>query len=275
MLPNVPYFPIAYYGVLRAGGVVVPMNPLLKGREVKFYLEDPGRQGADRLARLRGARDQGRGGGRSGAASWSSPGEFEKLLGEAEADHGMAERDGDDTAVILYTSGTTGKPKGAELTHSNLYKNCTVAADHLGEISKDDKLLGALPLFHSFGQTCTLNGAIHAQAMVSMIPRFDPEKALEIIERDKITLFQGVPTMYNGMLHACEQGRRGHLHAARVHVRWLGHAGGGDARRSRSSSAARCWRATACRRPRRWPRSTIPTRRTSRARSAPRSRASR
>ena len=83
-----------------------------------------------------------------------------------------------------------------------MYKNCTVAADHLGEVTKDDKLLGALPLFHSFGQTCTLNAGVHAQAMISMIPRFDPEKALEIIERDGITVFQGVPTMYNAMLHA-------------------------------------------------------------------------
>ena len=103
----------------------------------------------------------------------------------------LEDRDPDDTAVILYTSGTTGQPKGAELTHSNMYKNCTVAADHLGEISKEDKLLGALPLFHSFGQTCTLNGAVHAQAMISMIPRFDPEKALEIIERDDITAVPG------------------------------------------------------------------------------------
>jgi long-chain acyl-CoA synthetase len=112
-------------------------------------------------------------------------------------------RDGSDTAVILYTSGTTGKPKGAELTHSNLLTNCTVAADELGEITDDDRLLGALPLFHSFGQTCTLNAGIHGRAMISMIPRFDPDKALEIIARDEITLFQGVPTMYNAML-ACE-----------------------------------------------------------------------
>ena len=202
MLPNVPYFPVVYYGVLRAGGVVVPMNPLLKGREVKYYLEDPGAKllvawGDFEEPATKGAEDAGV------ECILVKPGEFEKLLGEVEEPaHVLEDRDPDDTAVILYTSGTTGQPKGAELTHSNMYKNCTVAADHLGEISKEDKLLGALPLFHSFGQTCTLNGAVHAQAMVSMIPRFDPEKALEIIERDGITLFQGVPTMYNGMLHA-------------------------------------------------------------------------
>jgi len=199
MLPNVPYFPIAYYGVLRAGGVVVPMNVLLKGREVGFYLEDPGAKlviawGDFAEAAEKGAEDAG------SECILVKPGEFEELLGAAEPDHDMADRDGQDTAVILYTSGTTGKPKGAELTHDNLFKNCTVAASTLGEFTEDDKLLGALPLFHSFGQTCTLNAANANRAMISMIPRFDPDKALEIIERDGITIFQGVPTMYNAML---------------------------------------------------------------------------
>jgi long-chain acyl-CoA synthetase len=202
MLPNVPYFPIAYYGVLRAGAIVVPMNVLLKGREVGFYLKDPGAEfmiawGDFAEAAEEGAEDAG------AECILVEPGEFEKLLAETEPDRDMADRDGEDTAVILYTSGTTGKPKGAELTHSNLLTNCTVAADELGEITDDDRLLGALPLFHSFGQTCTLNAGIHGRAMISMIPRFDPDKALEIIARDEITLFQGVPTMYNAML-ACE-----------------------------------------------------------------------
>ena len=199
MLPNVPYFPIAYYGVLRAGGVVVPMNVLLKGREVGFYLEDPGAKvmiawGDFAEAAEKGAEDAG------AECILVKPGEFEKLLADQEPDHDMADRDGEDTAVILYTSGTTGKPKGAELTHSNLLRNCTVAGEELGEITDEDRLLGALPLFHSFGQTCTLNAGIQGRAMISMIPRFDPDKALEIIARDRITLFQGVPTMYNAML---------------------------------------------------------------------------
>src|SRR5918995_417237 len=182
MMPNVPYFPAIYFGILRAGGVVVPMNVLLKGREVGFYLEDPGAKiviawGDFAEAAEKGAADAG------AECILVKPGEFEQLLGEAEPDHDLADRDEQDTAVILYTSGTTGKPKGAELTHANLFKNCTVAASTLGEITEDDKLLGALPLFHSFGQTCTLNAGIANRAMISMIPRFDPDKALEIIER--------------------------------------------------------------------------------------------
>jgi long-chain acyl-CoA synthetase len=199
MLPNVPYFPVAYYAVLQLGGVVVPMNVLLKGREVQFYLED---SGAKVLIAWSDFEEAAKAGAEAAGAEYIpvKPGEFEKLLGEAEADHDLADRDGNDTAVVLYTSGTTGKPKGAELTHDNLYKNATVCATTLVEISDDDRLLGALPLFHSFGQTCCLNAAVVNTAMISLIPRFDPEKALEIIERDRITIFEGVPTMYNAML---------------------------------------------------------------------------
>jgi long-chain acyl-CoA synthetase len=201
MLPNVPYFPAIYYAILRAGGVVVPMNVLLKAREVKFYLGD---SGAKLLfawhdfaeAAVAGAEEAG------AECILVKPGEFEQLVMEHEPDPVMADRGADDTAVILYTSGTTGTPKGAELTHSNLRRNCTVTQTTLGEFSHEDVLLGALPLFHSFGQTCTMNSAVAIGACVTMLPRFDPEKALEIIERDGVTVFQGVPTMYNAMLHA-------------------------------------------------------------------------
>jgi long-chain acyl-CoA synthetase len=102
--------------------------------------------------------------------------------------------------VILYTSGTTGQPKGAELTHDNLASNAQVSRD-LFEITEGMVMLGALPLFHTFGQTCCMNVSISAGATLSLIPRFDPDKALEIIQRDKVTIFEGVPTMYGAMLH--------------------------------------------------------------------------
>src|SRR5918994_4477634 len=201
MLPNVAYFPAIYYGILRAGGVVVPMNVLLKGREVAFYLEDPGARivfawGDFAEAAEAGAETAG------AEVILVKPGEFEKLLAEQGPDRGVAERTADDTAVILYTSGTTGKPKGAELTHANLYRNCSSVGDKLGELTKEDVLLGALPLFHSLGQTCTMNAAVCVGATVTMLPRFDTDKALEILGRDTVTIFQGVPTMYNAMLHS-------------------------------------------------------------------------
>jgi len=199
MLPNVPYFPVAYFGVLRLGATVVPMNVLLKGREVEYYLEDSGAKAV--IAWHDFAEDAEI--GASGAGTEVivvQPGEFEQLLAGAEPDHGLAERDESDTAVILYTSGTTGSPKGAELTHANLLTNTKVNVETLIQITEDDRLLGALPLFHSFGQTCTMNSAVYAGAMVSLIPRFDPVKALEMLQRDEITVFLGVPTMYNAML---------------------------------------------------------------------------
>jgi len=201
MMPNVPYFPAIYYAILRAGGAVVPMNVLLKAREVEFYVSDPGVTLVFAWHDFAEAAEQG---GSAGGADvlLVKPGEFEQLVGGYSTEHELVDRAPDDTAVILYTSGTTGKPKGAELTHANLLRNCRTAAGTLGRFTEEDVLLGALPLFHSFGQTCTMNCAVSSGATVTMLPRFDPEKALEIIERDRVTVFQGVPTMYNAMLHA-------------------------------------------------------------------------
>jgi long-chain acyl-CoA synthetase len=200
MLPNVPYFALAYYGVLRAGGVVVPMNVLLKGREVSFYLEDPGAKLVLAWQDFADAANQGA--EEAGAEVIPvAPGEFEKLVAEHEPDTEVADVDDDDTAVILYTSGTTGKPKGAELTHANLTENVRVTAETLAQVDENDVILGALPLFHSFGQTCGLNTAVFKGACLTLVPRFDPAKALEIIQRDKVTIFEGVPTMYTAMLH--------------------------------------------------------------------------
>jgi len=206
MLPNVPYFPVAYYGVLRLGAVVVPMNVLLTGREARYYLEDPA---ASALIAWHGFEEAARAGagGLDLATHIVAPGEFERELAAAEPRREIAERDAEDTAVILYTSGTTGSPKGAELTHANMLGNCQTVTESVIVVGEDDRLLGALPLFHSFGQTCTMNVAVNAGATVSLIPRFDPVKALEILERDRITIFEGVPTMYNALLAVPDHGR--------------------------------------------------------------------
>jgi long-chain acyl-CoA synthetase len=204
MLPNVPEFPIAYYGVLRAGATVVPMNVLLKRREVAFYLED---SGAKLLLAWHGFAAEAREGTDDAGAEplEVEPASFAALLAEHEPAQGLAERAEDDTAVILYTSGTTGKPKGAELTHLNLFRNADVSSRTTCEIGASDVVLGALPLFHSFGQTVAMNASLKVGACLTLVPKFDPGEALATMQRDRVTHFYGVPTMFGALLHHPER----------------------------------------------------------------------
>jgi long-chain acyl-CoA synthetase len=199
MLPNVPYFPVVYYGVLRAGGIVVPMNVLLKKREVAYYLSD---SGAKLLFAWHAFAEDAQAGAEQAGAECLlvEPGEFEQQVGAATPDSGVADTSDEDTAVLLYTSGTTGQPKGAELTHANLTLNARGSAE-LFDLGSEGIMLGALPLFHSFGQTCGMNATISDGGTLTLLPRFEPAKALEIIQRDRVNVFQGVPTMYGAMLH--------------------------------------------------------------------------
>jgi long-chain acyl-CoA synthetase len=200
MLPNVIEFAVAYYGVLRAGGVVVPMNPLLKAREVAYYLRD---SGAGLAFVWQGCADEGQAGAKQAEsdAIVVDPATFaDVVLAAAEPAAHVVERRADDIAVILYTSGTTGQPKGAELTHANLARNAEVVATDLLRLTADDVIFGGLPLFHSFGQTCTLNAAVAAGACLTLLPRFDPTLALQILAGHRATVFAGVPTMYGALL---------------------------------------------------------------------------
>jgi long-chain acyl-CoA synthetase len=204
MLPNVLEFPIAYYGVLRAGGVVVPMNVLLKQREIAFYLED---SGSKLLLAWHGFAEEARAGAAETGAELTEvePSGFGAMLEEREPAPGLAETAEDDTAVILYTSGTTGKPKGAELTHANLMRNADVSSRTTCEIGAGDIVLGALPLFHSFGQTVAMNASLSVGACLTLVPKFDPGEALGTMQRDRVTHFYGVPTMFGALLHHPER----------------------------------------------------------------------
>jgi long-chain acyl-CoA synthetase len=175
------------------------MNVLLKGREVAFYCSDP--ECRVLFAWHGFAEDAREGAARAGTeVVLVEPGPFERLVAAASPLETVAERSAEDTAVILYTSGTTGTPKGAELTHDNLRRNAD-ASRGLFDTGPADVVLGALPLFHSFGQTCGLNATIAAGGTLTLLPRFDPGRALEIMQRDRVTIFEGVPTMYTAMLH--------------------------------------------------------------------------
>jgi long-chain acyl-CoA synthetase len=200
MLPNVPQFPVAYFGALRAGAVVVPLNPMLKAREVAYHLSD---SGAGILLAWHEAADAAHAGAEEAGADCVliEPGSLEELAGLCEPVAANVARAGDDTAIVLYTSGTTGTPKGAQLTHANLIRNHEVSSALFG-LDATAVTLGALPFFHAFGQTCALNATLAAGGTLTLLPRFDAAKALEIVARDGVTVFEGVPTMLSALLHA-------------------------------------------------------------------------
>ncbi len=218
--PNLPYFPIVYYGILKAGATVVPLNVLLKGREVAYHLADSDAkayfcfQGTEELPI-----------GRAGFEGFeategcehffmitvdpaaASPIEGTETLGQAMAGQpptfDTVAVDDDDTAVILYTSGTTGQPKGAELRHRNMHSNAVAGKDLFGaDADRPDTYLCVLPLFHSFGQTVIQNGGFAYGGTVVMLPRFEADAALKTMAKEGVTFFAGVPTMYWGLLGA-------------------------------------------------------------------------
>ncbi|PSR67780.1 long-chain-fatty-acid--CoA ligase [Nocardia sp. MDA0666] len=220
--PNLPDFAAVYFGILKAGAVVVPLNILLRPAEIAYHLKDSGAAvyicfegtadlptgefGVDAFARVSGCREMFVITTDSAAAS-RYPGieTLDRALASQPTTFDTAVRRPDDTAVILYTSGTTGKPKGAELTHANMVLNA-LTATRLFDSAPDrpDTHLVTLPLFHSFGQTIDMNAGLATGATLVMMPRFDAAAALRLMADEHITFFAGVPTMYWSLLHAID-----------------------------------------------------------------------
>lgn len=210
-LPNLPQFVIAYFGILKAGCIAVPMNVLLTAPEVTFQLGDS--QARALIAWAGTAEVAARATAAAGVDHLylvATPGTPDTDVGEPlEALYGLADpaspapfeqTDPGDTAVIIYTSGTTGTPKGAELTHFQLLMNADTPGRVFG-IRDDDVVIVVLPLFHVFGLSSQLNVCMRFGATMSLVPRFDAAKVLEVIARDGVTIFEGVPTMYLALLH--------------------------------------------------------------------------
>ncbi|HEV8002184.1 MAG TPA: long-chain fatty acid--CoA ligase [Planctomycetaceae bacterium] len=217
MVPNVPGFTIAYFGVLYAGCVVVPLNTLLVANEVAFQLEDSEAralvvhsqtatvaiEGAQRVVGCRHIYTVGC----DTAAHPVGAKRLEEVIESGPAAD-LAQTAADDTAVVLYTSGTTGKPKGAELTHFGLYYNAQLVAervfsrwpDEISVLRPGDVALAALPLYHAFGQTNIQNALLYSGGAISYLLRFCPADASAAIARDRVTFFAGVPTMYIALL---------------------------------------------------------------------------
>jgi long-chain acyl-CoA synthetase len=214
-LPNIPQFVFAYFAILKAGLVMCPLNPLLKAPEVAFHLEDSDAKVLITFVMF--AEEAMKAVAQVGGVSTyvvEMPGGNDRPEGTHHFDElYFAEESGeieptnpDDTAVLLYTSGTTGRPKGAELTHVQLYMNCTVSGDLFG-FSDDDIGLAVLPMFHVFGLSTVLNVCVRYGGTVVLIPRFHADVVLDAIERHRCTVFTGVPTMYQELLRADTTGR--------------------------------------------------------------------
>ena len=219
--PNLPYFPIVYFGILKAGAVVVPLNILLKGREVAYHLDDSDAkahfcfEGTDELP----IGQEGHAGFKQADGcehffvitadpAAESPISGVATLYQAADDQSPVfdtlATDPTDTAVILYTSGTTGQPKGAELTHLNMTMNAMSTLQLHGKPETYDTHLLTLPLFHSFGQTVQMNGGFMMAATMVLLPRFEAKAALGLMQQHRITFFAGVPTMYWALLGALD-----------------------------------------------------------------------
>jgi len=214
---NLPYFPIIYFGILKAGAVVVPLSVLLKHDEVTYHLNN---SDAKAYFCFTGTADLPM--GKEGYSGFENapkcqhfimitpqPGDLSPIentqtlgafMAHQSADIDTEATNADDTAVIIYTSGTTGKPKGAELTHSNLMHNAILSAD-ICEAKKTDISLIVLPLFHIFAMTCLMNSGIYRGITQVLLPRFEASTALDLMEKHRVTIFAGVPTMYWALLN--------------------------------------------------------------------------
>ena len=205
-LPNLPQFVVAFHGALRAGCVVVPMNPQYKSREISHLLSDSGATTVVALAdvvpfveEVRDDTDVETVVTVGGEADTGTP--FREFLVE-DGDTSVAERADDDLAVQPYTSGTTGQPKGVQLTHHNLASNAEQSMEIIPDgIGPGDRQLGVLPLFHIYGMTVVMNATLFGGGAYYPLPAWDAEQALSLVEDAEITLMHGVPAMYNDVIN--------------------------------------------------------------------------
>ncbi|MEV0127825.1 long-chain fatty acid--CoA ligase [Dactylosporangium sp. NPDC050688] len=207
--PNVVDFPRAYYGILALGAVVVPVHLLLTAQEVAYTLRD---SDARLLVCHPAVAATGAAAAELAGVAAVAPAE----LAHAAPLRSYASRQPQDPAVVLYTSGTTGQPKGAVLTHLNLVMNATVNVFDANDARPTDVVLGCLPLFHTFGQTVGMNGTFRLGATLVMLARFTGEAALDLMVAEGVDVFHGVPTMYLALLEAAA--RRAELPRLRLCV---------------------------------------------------------
>jgi long-chain acyl-CoA synthetase len=204
-LPNLPQFVVAFHGTLRAGGVVVPMNPQYKAREIGHLLSDSEAKVVVTIPDLVPFVDEVRDETSvetvvTVGAETDTSTAFREFLGDPDFD--TVERDDDDVAVQPYTSGTTGQPKGVLLTHHNLASNAEMAASIIPDgIRPEDKQLGVLPLFHIYGMTVVMNATLFSGGAYYPLPSWDAQQAMDLVASEELTLMHGVPAMYNDVIN--------------------------------------------------------------------------
>jgi long-chain acyl-CoA synthetase len=191
VLPNVPQFTVAYFGCHYAGNPVVPLNVMLTADELAYHLDDA-EVAAVVTWNLFEPTVRAAAGDRTVIVANAGP------IAATPVEHAHA-TEADDTAVVLYTSGTTGRPKGAELTHANLLANAQVPQQLVG-LGPDTVALAALPLFHAFGMTVLHNAVLAVGGTIVLQPRFTPAGAAELIATHRVTFFGGVPTMFQALI---------------------------------------------------------------------------
>lgn len=209
LIPNVTDFARVYYAILSLGAIAVPIHALLKRHEIEYMLSDAEVKLMICAAPLLGEGAPGAQGAGASVITVLSPepGEhprLEELAAAATPIETYLPRNPLDIATILYTSGTTGKPKGALGTHLALVEQVNVILLNTLDIRVGDKIFGGLPLFHTFGQTVVLNAGLRAGAEILLMPKFSGEAALSLLIDEGVHIFVGVPTMYVGLLEAAK-----------------------------------------------------------------------
>ncbi|GAA3748193.1 long-chain acyl-CoA synthetase [Spinactinospora alkalitolerans] len=207
---NVADFVRCYYGVLAAGGTIVPVPPMLTPAEAAHLVSDSGARlviGWGDYADLAARAAQQAGVPVRTVGVADSPDALEPLVERSAPLAAAVSREPDDIAVIFYTSGTTGRPKGALLSHLNLVMNATVNAFDSHPMQRGDVVLGCLPLFHTFGQTVALNTTFRAGATLVLQHRFDPDQAIALMRAENVSNFLGVPTMFVHLAEAAQRHR--------------------------------------------------------------------
>lgn len=236
-LPNSPQFPIAYYGGIKIGGVITPLNPLYTAREVAYQLNDSGAKILIALDLFKDNVEKALEEADVEAVIYTGIDDymaffkgwiyrafmkkvkvttddkkrfsFKKLLKEAQ--HNAPREDvnpKEDIVALMYTGGTTGIPKGAMLTHYNLVSNVYQIDSWLFRGRKRvDKYVGILPWYHIYGQTTVLHSAINSVATIVVLPRFDMKELLDSIQKYKLNVFHGVPTIYSMLVNYSELSR--------------------------------------------------------------------